>query len=103
MWNIITGIVIWSNEHTNFRIVEIPVPLDTAIQKAYKEKEGKFIKSKYFTPQYTLYKFTIVVVTVGGLGVKFSVALYTACINCDTSVIEHTYHIHKGIRTKIHE
>ena len=62
-------LVIWNTEKKLCKIVEITVPLDTNLATAYKEKERKYIQLiSAMQQQYTTYKFSTVIIIVGGMG-----------------------------------
>ena len=62
-------IVIWNTETKVCQIVEVTVPLDTNLQKAYKEKQTECIHLITRLQQlYKEYKYTTVIVTVGAVG-----------------------------------
>ena len=62
-------LVIWNTEKKLCKIVEITVPLDTNLATAYKEKERKYIQLiSAMQQQYRTYKFSTVIITVGGMG-----------------------------------
>ena len=61
-------VVIWNTETKVCQIVAVTVPLDTNLQKAYKEKQTKYICVVTRLQQlYKEYKYTTVIVTVGAL------------------------------------
>ena len=62
-------IIIWNKETKICQIVEVTVPLDTNLQKAYKEKQIKYIHLITRLQQlYKNYKYTTIIITVGALG-----------------------------------
>ena len=62
-------LVIWNTEKKLCKIVEITVPLYTNLATAYKEKERKYIQLiSAMQQQYRTYKFSTVIITVGGMG-----------------------------------
>ena len=62
-------IVVWNKTEKKCTIVEITVPLDTNLHKAYKEKETKYINLLSKMQQlYKGYKFNIVVIGIGAMG-----------------------------------
>ena len=61
-------IIIWNKETKICQIVEVTVPLDTNLQKAYKEKQIKYIHLITRLQQlYKNYKYTTIIITVGAL------------------------------------
>ena len=62
-------IIIWNKETKICQIVEVTVPLDRNLQKAYKEKQIKYILLITRLEQlYKNYKYTTIIITVGALG-----------------------------------
>ena len=61
--------MIWDTKRKLCKIVEVTVPLDTNLAKAYKDKETKYIKLiSSMQQQHRGYKFSVVVITVGRMG-----------------------------------
>ena len=64
-----SDITIWHSEKRLCQIVEITVPLNTSLKKAYKNKQEKYIPFlTNMQPVHRRYKYETVIITMGAMG-----------------------------------